>query len=95
MLRTSNYKFAILVVICLALMFENISASMSRPPRNNDVSNMAEALKYLQDLDSYYANVARPRFGKRASLLQILKERAAAQDDNDLIDWQNKYIPQR
>lgn len=28
---------------------------------------MDEALKYLEELDKYYAQVARPRFGKRSS----------------------------
>jgi len=32
-----------------------------------DGEGMDEALKYLEELDKYYAQVARPRFGKRSS----------------------------
>lgn len=32
---------------------------------------MADAIKYLQDLDVYYGDRARVRFGKRGSLMQL------------------------
>lgn len=36
-------------------------ANNSRPLRNTDIVDMADALKYLQDLDTYYADKARVR----------------------------------
>lgn len=52
--------FLLLIVVVL-LSAHNTSASNSRPPRNNDISNMADALRYLQDLDAYYGDRARAR----------------------------------
>ncbi|EDV94325.1 neuropeptide F [Drosophila grimshawi] len=67
------------LVVCVALaLFAagcNVEASKARPPRNNEISNMADALKYLQDLDVYYGDRARVRFGKRASTIQALHNR--------------------
>lgn len=67
------------LVVCVALaLFAagcNVEASKTRPPRNNDISTMADALKYLQDLDVYYGDRARVRFGKRGSVLQLLRNR--------------------
>lgn len=55
-------RFAIIVIIALALLTAHTTtANNSRPPRNNDISNMADALKYLQDLDTYYGDRARAR----------------------------------
>ncbi|XP_047100626.1 neuropeptide F [Schistocerca piceifrons] len=34
----------------------------------NKLEGLADALKYLQELDRYYSQVARPRFGKRSEL---------------------------
>ncbi|XP_069961864.1 neuropeptide F isoform X1 [Bactrocera oleae] len=68
-------RFAIIVIISLALLTAHTTtANNSRPPRNNDISNMADALKYLQDLDTYYGDRARARFGKRAPILLLLRQ---------------------
>merc|ERR1711976_188299 len=33
---------------------------------NQNGAGMTDAIKYLQELDKYYSQVARPRFGKRS-----------------------------
>lgn len=59
---SSVQRFAIIVIVVLALLSgHTATANNSRPPRNNDISNMADALKYLQDLDTYYGDRARAR----------------------------------
>ncbi|XP_064549908.1 neuropeptide F [Drosophila montana] len=67
------------LVVCVALaLFAagcNVEASKARPPRNNEISTMADALKYLQDLDVYYGDRARVRFGKRGSVMQAIRNR--------------------
>lgn len=35
-------------------------------PDPTQLAAMADALKYLQELDKYYSQVSRPRFGKRS-----------------------------
>ncbi|EDV48808.1 neuropeptide F [Drosophila erecta] len=66
-----------ILVACVALALLaagcRVEASNSRPPRKNDVNTMADAYKFLQDLDSYYGDRARVRFGKRGSLMEILR----------------------
>ncbi|XP_004523106.1 neuropeptide F-like [Ceratitis capitata] len=64
----------ILIVVMFLLSAHTTTAGNSRPPRNSDISNMADALKYLQDLDTYYGDRARARFGKRAPLLLLLRQ---------------------
>ncbi|XP_018794585.1 PREDICTED: neuropeptide F-like [Bactrocera latifrons] len=72
---SSVLRFALIVIVALALLTAHTAtANNSRPPRNNDISNMADALKYLQDLDTYYGDRARVRFGKRAPLLWFLRQ---------------------
>ncbi|KAH8409876.1 hypothetical protein KR222_011861, partial [Zaprionus bogoriensis] len=67
------------LVVCVALaLFAagcNVEASKTRPPRNNEIATIADAIKYLQDLDVYYGDKARVRFGKRGSLVQLLRAR--------------------
>lgn len=66
-------RCTLVVLIALALFAAgcNVEASKARPPRNNEISTMADAIKYLQDLDVYYGDRARVRFGKRGSLMQL------------------------
>lgn len=52
----------LLLIAVVLLSAHNTSANNSRPPRNNDISNMADALRYLQDLDAYYGDRARARY---------------------------------
>ncbi|XP_053951356.1 neuropeptide F-like [Anastrepha ludens] len=75
-------RYSFLIVIALALLTaQNALANNSRLPRNNDISNMADALKYLQDLDTYYGDRARARFGKRSPLLQLLQQHSLQNTD--------------
>ncbi|XP_005181046.1 neuropeptide F isoform X2 [Musca domestica] len=69
----SSVRQVLILVAVVALLTANVSANNSRPPRNNDISNMADAMKYLQDLDTYYGDRARVRFGKRMPLIQMLR----------------------
>ncbi|KAH8347426.1 hypothetical protein KR059_010587 [Drosophila kikkawai] len=68
-----------ILIVCVALSLLcagcSVEASNSRPPRKNDVNTMADAYKFLQDLDTYYGDRARVRFGKRGGLMEILRNR--------------------
>lgn len=57
----STWRQALILITILALMTVKVNGNNSRPPRNNDISNMADALKYLHDLDNYYGDRARVR----------------------------------
>lgn len=57
----STCRQVLILVAVIAILTANVSANNSRPPRNNDISNMADAMKYLQDLDTYYGDRARVR----------------------------------
>ncbi|EDW67870.1 neuropeptide F [Drosophila virilis] len=81
------------LVVCVALaLFAagcNVEASKARPPRNNEISTMADALKYLQDLDVYYGDRARVRFGKRGSVMQAIRNRVL---ENGINSYNNENI---
>jgi len=42
------------------------------PNPGNNYGDMRSALKFLQDMDSYYGQIARPRFGKRSEGLVVV-----------------------
>ncbi|EDW83419.1 uncharacterized protein Dwil_GK22327 [Drosophila willistoni] len=74
----SNTMRCILIVcVAFALLATSCSveASNSRPPRNNEINTMADAYKFLQDLDTYYGDRARVRFGKRNPMAQLFRNR--------------------
>merc|ERR1711978_807955 len=48
-----------------------VEASPAPNPGNNH-GDMRSALKFLQDMDSYYGQIARPRFGKRSDGLLMV-----------------------
>ncbi|XP_046390053.1 neuropeptide F isoform X2 [Ischnura elegans] len=58
-----------------ALILLGIATELWSPaeakPDPSQLAAMADALKYLQELDKYYSQVARPRFGKRAELRPV------------------------
>ncbi|EDV42340.1 uncharacterized protein Dana_GF17058 [Drosophila ananassae] len=68
-----------ILIVCVAIALLaagcSVEASNSRPPRKNDVNTMADAYKFLQDLDTYYGDRARVRFGKRGNLMELLRNR--------------------
>ncbi|XP_017471982.1 PREDICTED: neuropeptide F [Rhagoletis zephyria] len=72
---SSNLRLRIILLAVLVLLAMHTATANSRPPRNNDISSMADALKYLQDLDTYYGERSRARFGKRTPLLLMLRQR--------------------
>lgn len=54
----------------LALLFVVVAAAASvqagpvarmERPQRNDVSSVADAIRYLQELDQYYGQISRPR----------------------------------
>lgn len=85
--HTMSYTMRCTLVVCVALaLFAagcNVEASKARPPRNNEIATMADAIKYLQDLDVYYGDRARVRFGKRGSLMQLLRSRMLESGNNN------------
>ncbi|KAK7789140.1 hypothetical protein R5R35_002082 [Gryllus longicercus] len=58
---------ALSAVAALALLATAAPAASAAPAAApaQDIERAMEALKYLQELDRYYSQVARPRFGKR------------------------------
>lgn len=50
----------LLIVIVFLLTLTHASNSWQRPQRN-DESSVADAVKYLQELDNYYSHLSRPR----------------------------------
>ena len=57
----TTWRQILIFVTIIALLSCNVMAGNSRPPRTNDNVNLADALKYLQDLDTYYGDRARVR----------------------------------
>merc|ERR1711962_1227533 len=43
-------------------------------PDPTQLAAMADAIKYLQELDKYYSQVARPRFGKRSEYVMAPRD---------------------
>lgn len=54
------YFYCLLFIAVLSLMVM-IVPEVSGKPQMEDVANMAEAIRYLEKLDKYYSQVARPR----------------------------------
>ncbi|XP_053653102.1 neuropeptide F isoform X4 [Cherax quadricarinatus] len=50
-------------VVVVGVLEMGVADAKPAPPQ---VAAMADALKYLQELDKYYSQVSRPRFGKRS-----------------------------
>lgn len=51
-----------MLVLVIVAGTSDAAAIMSRPQRN-DMSSVADAIKYLQELDNYYSQISRPRYG--------------------------------
>nr|UES72883.1 neuropeptide F1 a [Carausius morosus] len=83
----------LLAVCCvLALASQLATPVLARPsPDPDQLAAMADALKYLQELDRYYSQVARPRFGKRAEI-HPMSEDNGAEESNEKV-WH--HFPQR
>merc|ERR1712029_515706 len=56
-----------LLALALVLTLSEISAKPAAQAERSEPGEMTNALNYLAELDKYYSNVARPRFGKRSS----------------------------
>merc|ERR1712150_53283 len=57
--------FLTLALILTFSAFEGVKGRPNGQEERRD-GGMSNALKYLEELDKYYSQVARPRFGKRA-----------------------------
>lgn len=55
-IRMYFYAFILAVTVIL-----NLSQQASARPNMDEMANMAEALRYLEKLDKYYSQMARPR----------------------------------
>nr|P86442.1 RecName: Full=Neuropeptide F; Short=Lom-NPF; Short=NPF; Short=longNPF; Flags: Precursor [Locusta migratoria]AYO24236.1 neuropeptide F 1 [Locusta migratoria] len=65
---SQSRPLALLVVAALVAAAVLVAAAEAQQADGNKLEGLADALKYLQELDRYYSQVARPRFGKRAEL---------------------------
>lgn len=60
--NTSTALLLVLLVLVVAVHAARAApvVTMERPHRN-DVSSVADAIRYLQELDQYYGQISRPR----------------------------------
>ncbi|XP_067138053.1 uncharacterized protein [Centruroides vittatus] len=56
---SSEFTFFILIFL-VGIAVWNVDGN----PLGDDVANVAETLRFLERLDSYYSKLARPRFGR-------------------------------
>lgn len=56
--QTQLVLCAVLAAIAIAAL---LAPSVSARPSSSEVENMAEALRYLEQIDKYYSQMARPR----------------------------------
>nr|AEC12207.1 preproneuropeptide F II [Penaeus marginatus] len=59
MCRVSQVCAAVVVVVVLVAATDLVAVAEAKPDPSQ-LANMAEALKYLQELDKYYSQVSRP-----------------------------------
>nr|ACV86032.1 neuropeptide F [Reticulitermes flavipes] len=76
-----NFHFWLLVLGCALIFVPSIVPSVWAKP--SDPEQLADTLKYLEELDRFYSQVARPRFGKRAELRPVTEQEAAPDDSSD------------
>merc|ERR1712083_540566 len=57
----------ILLALAIVLTLSETSAKPAASAEGGQPGEINSALNYLAELDKYYSNVARPRFGKRSS----------------------------
>ncbi|XP_064114138.1 neuropeptide F isoform X2 [Macrobrachium rosenbergii] len=62
--RVGQVWAAILVGVVVVSVMQ--MGGVEGKPDPTQLAAMADALKYLQELDKYYSQVSRPRFGKRS-----------------------------
>ncbi|KFM78960.1 hypothetical protein X975_26080, partial [Stegodyphus mimosarum] len=53
------FLFAVSMVV--ALLVVSLPAGTRASPNIDEAANMAEALRYLEQIDKYYSQMARPR----------------------------------
>lgn len=58
----SSVSSRLSVIFCIFLAVSHITSAMNIRQQRNDVSNVADALKYLQELDTIYSQISRPRY---------------------------------
>nr|AGM32387.1 neuropeptide F [Coptotermes formosanus] len=74
----------LLVLGCALIIIPSIAPDVwAKPTDPEQLAAMADTLKYLQELDRYYSQIARPRFGKRAELSPATEQEAAPDDSSD------------
>nr|QBX89062.1 neuropeptide F1 [Nephrops norvegicus] len=59
-----------------------VSVTQAKPDPNQ-LAAMADALKYLQELDKYYSQVSRPRFGKRSEYAMVPGDALVSYDGSE------------
>ncbi|KAI1280810.1 hypothetical protein HDE_13325 [Halotydeus destructor] len=50
--------------ISVAIFLVTMTTVVKGRPSSSEVENVAEALRYLEQIDKYYSQMARPRFGR-------------------------------
>ncbi|XP_035211026.1 neuropeptide F-like isoform X3 [Stegodyphus dumicola] len=66
MSKLGIFLFAFSMVV--ALLVVSLPAGTRASPNIDEAANMAEALRYLEQIDKYYSQMARPRYGRSVGL---------------------------
>ncbi|KAF0307031.1 hypothetical protein FJT64_002333 [Amphibalanus amphitrite] len=65
--RVRQLLALLVIAVCALDLLRLADARPNMARYTRDREDMAKTLTFLRKLDDYYSNVARPRFGKRAS----------------------------
>lgn len=57
----SSQSAKVLAILCIFIAVAHVTTSTMVRLQRNDVASVADAVKYLQELDSIYSQIARPR----------------------------------
>ncbi|XP_076322107.1 uncharacterized protein LOC143231457 [Tachypleus tridentatus] len=64
-LKTQTFKlFSVSLPVCVLLLLVSEPILVLARPSHEDVSNIVDTLRYLESLEKYYSQLARPRFGR-------------------------------
>ncbi|XP_047738188.1 neuropeptide F isoform X2 [Hyalella azteca] len=87
MVSVQKVPVSVSAVLVLSVVLSLLSGTLvDARPEPAQLVAMADALKYLHQLDKYYSQVARPRFGKRSESTQGPSEQALWEASARLLD---------
>uniref|UniRef100_T1JM02 Neuropeptide F n=1 Tax=Strigamia maritima TaxID=126957 RepID=T1JM02_STRMM len=79
-----------LALICVIVVLYVFCAPAQATSGPDQAVSMTEALKYLQALDKYYSQVARPRFGRSLPMRYPSKDMSVEAEANRLLEQRRR-----